>query len=616
MTSRALISASLAILIFCSTSRYAHSCQTDELARTDAGFILKIVAGSNKVKTYSDSAAASERYTLGLLQPYFVICEDGDYYHITDIQANTVEEALSGQTAYVRRDQVFIWPTREALNFNALIFEANRPGVRAWEDEENLKGFMDSGDLTRFPPAYEEDLESTLKRPRETRPYPVLGSEERKLRGTVDKRVFRSLIPAALPPKTAVTLKDKSGQAADMEVVERALTSATFLVVFDATASMGNFALESAKAVETAFNGLAPQVREKSSVGFIFFRDKDDDEKLVMTKLMPINDGSRLLREASSKMTGGGDDPEPILDATYVGLNFFFKDQQSIGRPVIIGVLNDDAHPTTTGGIDDRVPTGIDALNLAGQLREDGVTVVTAQAGPNSGENLVSVLQTLAETTGGQFIAWNNDGGAAISAAVAELMKGTAVAEVEAGMAIVETVFDYEDYPAIPLKVLDGERLERLRRAGIDYNIEPGSDGVLVREAYIIENNDLLEPRVQIDKETLSNLVTLFNILGTVGVDAESATRSIGEAIAAIAGENFKDDEPINEILTKNAGIQFRTKLLSFDVRYLAGLTPDERLALSARIQEAGNTLGNYMSAHLSELDSEPSIWMPMSVLP
>jgi len=87
-------------------------------------------------------------------------------------------------------------------------------------------------------------------------------------------------------------------------------------------------------------------------------------------------------------------------------------------------------------------------------------------------------------------------------------------------------------------------------------------------------------------------------------------------AIAAIAGEDFDPSERISEIVRKKLGIQFRTKLLSFDLEFIAGLTPDERLALTKRIQDAGNGLGQFMEANLAEFDTQPSVWMPMDVLP
>ena len=71
------------------------ACETDEMMTTEAGFIFKVVAGSDKIKSYTDPSGSEETYALELLQPYFVICEDGDHYKITNQQADTVAQDFS-----------------------------------------------------------------------------------------------------------------------------------------------------------------------------------------------------------------------------------------------------------------------------------------------------------------------------------------------------------------------------------------------------------------------------------------------------------------------------------------------------------------------------------------
>lgn len=597
----------------------AVACKSEKMATNEHGFILKVVAGSDKIVGFKTAEAKEEVATLSLLQPYFVICTEGEMYRITDLPASTVDEAETGNTSFVRKDQVFIWPTREALNFNALIFDAERPEVVAWEEEDVLKEYMRTGDAKRFPPAFQEDMESTLKRPRTTRPYPVLSSTVRKLRERRDKRVYKALIPAALTPAAKVVVKDGKGGAPTKKEIEKILKSATFAVVFDATGSMGPIAKNVARELVTAFESLPKEIYDNSRMGFVFFRDATDPEKIVISDLMPMKDASNLLLKAASRMTGGGDVAEPILDAAYVATHLFKWEgggsgQVAAGRKIVIGVLNGDAKPETTGKIHDKVPLGIDANTLANQMRENGVTTITMQASKDAGPNLIPVLSALAETTGGTFIA--HGGGESVAQALAKLMREKVVTETKSGGTIGKEIFDFKGFPAIPLKVLDGERMERLRRAGLKFNIDDGKGGVLVREAFIIENPDLLEPRIQIKKDTLVNLINLFSVLGTTGVDAETMIEAAGEAIAAIAGEDFDRKERISVIIKKKLGIQFRTKLLSFDLQYIAGLTPDERLALTKRIQDAGNNLGLFLEANLKEFDSQPTVWMPMDVLP
>lgn len=594
----------------------SQACDADVMAVNENGFILKVVAGSDKIPAFVTPDSEEEVFTLGLLQPYFVICESGGHYKITDLPAGSVDEALTGNVAFVEKAKVFEWPTREALTFNTLIFDRERPEVRAWEDSDALDKFMETGDRAKYPPAFEEDIESTLKRPRDTRPYPVLSSNMRLLRKTKEKRVFKALIPAALPPETVVVVKDKEGAAAAVDEIVEVQQRATFVVVFDATGSMEGVARDVARDLIDAFKRLEGPQASESRVGFVFFRDEADSEKLAMSSLMPIPEASDLLVKASDRMVGGGDTAEPILDATYVALHHFPWDAQGAGKKILIGVLNGDAKPETTGRIDGRVPAGIDAVNLVASMQEEGVTMVTMQASADAGPNLKDVLDTLAVGTGGEFVEWKPGDARGVTSILTRIMTEKAAEEAEAAVAIRKEISEFEDYPAIPLKVLDGERLERLRRAGLEFNIEDGADGVLVREAFLIENEDLLEPRIQIEKETLTGLINLFSILGTTGVDADAMIESVGEAIAAIAGEEFDSSEKLDAIITKTLGIQFRSGILSFDIEYLSVLNPGERLKFTKRIQEGGNKLSDFLEANQAEFDTQPAVWMPISVLP
>jgi len=593
------------------------ACETQEMATTASGFVHKVVAGSDKIKVYKTQDIKEELYTMELLQPYFVICETGDYYRITDIPADSVEEALTGNVGYVPKLQTHMWPTREALDFAQIAFIEERPEIVAWDDELQLKKYMETGNQKLHPPAFKEDLDSTRMRERATRPYPVLGSKSHPFRGVGEKRVYNVLLPAALTPGEA-KIEIKKG---DVETAKKAFSSVTIVVVFDATGSMGPFASETAKAITSAIDRLSKDVVAKSNMGFVFYRDADDDERLVAIDPIPFAEAARALREAADLMTGGGDSAEPILDATYFATHLYNWGQH--GRRIIIGVLNDDAKPTTEGAIDieGRIPSGLDVNQLVAALREQAIPMITVQAGPTFGSNLEAVLQTLAEGTGGNFIRWET--GSTETEIAAAVMNRAATETVEsvkktqpAINALEDKKYRLQEFASIPLEVLDGEMLDRLRRNGVEFNIDPGAGGVLVREGYIIQNDDLLTPKIQIEKDTLLGLINLYSVLGTTGLDSETFLRSAAEAIAAIAGENYDETDTISEIIQKNLGIEFRSELLNFDLEYLDTLVPAERLKFAARIQSAGNTLGQYLEANLAEFDSQPAVWMPVSALP
>jgi len=169
--------------------------------------------------------------------------------------------------------------------------------------------------------------------------------------------------------------------------------------------------------------------------------------------------------------------------------------------------------------------------------------------------------------------------------------------------------------PSLPLEVLDGARLDRLRREAINFNIDDGG-GVLVRPAYIIETPDLLEPRVWIERATLQKLIDLFMALERLGADNAKMQEAVGAAVAAIAGEDFDRSEPLESIVEKTLGIRLRSGILAFDIKSLSGLTPAKRLWFTERMQKARETLGDFLEANLEEFDIQPAIWMPVAALP
>jgi DNA-directed RNA polymerase specialized sigma54-like protein len=155
-----------------------------------------------------------------------------------------------------------------------------------------------------------------------------------------------------------------------------------------------------------------------------------------------------------------------------------------------------------------------------------------------------------------------------------------------------------------------------LRANGIKFRIESDKGGALVTEGYVVENNELLEPIIQIDKKTLEGLINLFSSIGVTGVGADSLKECAVQVLAAISGENYDYSESIEVTRKKQLGIQFRTKLLEFDIANLAGVNRDERLAIARRIQDAGKGLAQFLDKHLQEFDGGEAVWMPVSELP
>jgi hypothetical protein len=612
----------LAGLLMASGSALACESKDNKMKTTEFGFIYKIVGGSDKVEAKKAPGSKDTVFTLDLLAPYYVICEEDQFYKVTDLQAETAKEAETGKVGYVLKDQVHPWPTREALNFSLVAFRGERSEIVAWDNEDTLSKFLETGNHKIAPPAFKEDLASTLKRERATRPYPVLSSDTKMMLKSREKRVYHVLLPAALPPEAKVVITpDKPTQAAEKADLEKVMRSATFCIVFDSTASMGPFAKDVAADIKATFDALPPDIAKSSTVGFVFYRDEFDEEKIVITNPMPVEAAMKALTEAAKYMSGGGDPPEPVLDAVYVGHHFFkWNEGQGGGRRIMLVVLSDDAKVPTTGKIHDGVPPGLEAAKIAEDLLADGIKTITVQAGPGDGGKLSSTLTTLAETTGGTFVEWGSGGDERrkkVTAAVAnQLTTARKETDEEGKRTMAKLEFDYRGYPTIPLAVLDGEKLNRMRVSGVKFNIDPGKGGVLINEGYILENQDLLDPQISIDKKTLDGLIHLFQVLGAAGVDTQAMKESAASALSAIAGEGYDPKESIEVTIRKRLGINFRTKLLDFNLEFLAGMNQNERLAMTKRIQERATILSQFMEANLEQFNKAPAVWMPVSQLP
>ena len=612
----------LAGLLMASGSALACDSKDNKMKTTEFGFIYKVVGGSDKVEAKKAPGSKDTVFTLDLLAPYYVICEEDQFYKVTDLQAETAKEAETGKVGYVLKDQVHPWPTREALNFSLVAFNGERSEIVAWDNEDTLSKFLETGNHKVAPPAFKEDLASTLKRERATRPYPVLSSETKMMLKSREKRVYHVLLPAALPPEAKVVITpDKPTQEAEKKALDTVMRSATFCIVFDSTASMGPFAKDVAADIKATFDALPADIAKNSTVGFVFYRDEMDEEKVVITNPMPVEAAMKALTEAAKYMSGGGDPPEPVLDAVYVGHHFFkWNEGQGGGRRIMLVVLSDDAKVPTTGKIHDGVPPGLEAAKIAEDLLADGIKTIAVQAGPGDGGKLTHTLTTLAETTGGTFVEWGSGGDERrkkVTQAVAnQLTAARKETDEEGRKTMAKVEFDYRGYPTIPLAVLDGEKLNRMRVSGVKFNIDPGKGGVLINEGYILENQDLLDPQISIDKKTLDGLIHLFQVLGAAGVDTQAMKESAASALSAIAGEGYDPKETIEVTIRKRLGINFRTKLLDFNLEFLAGMNQNERLAMTKRIQERATILSQFMEANLEQFNKAPAVWMPVSQLP
>ena len=84
----------------------AIACKAEKMKTTESGFIFKVVGGSDKVEAKKEPGSKETAFSLELLAPYFVICEEDQFYKITDLHAETLKEAETGNVGYVLKDQM------------------------------------------------------------------------------------------------------------------------------------------------------------------------------------------------------------------------------------------------------------------------------------------------------------------------------------------------------------------------------------------------------------------------------------------------------------------------------------------------------------------------------
>jgi len=610
-------------LVFCLavSVAWAGSAIAQETVRKDpsTGLIVKVVAGSSNIKAFAEPGSEEEKFTLDLLRPYYVIKTEDGYHQITTERVELVRDALDGQTGWVDVNQVYEWPTREGLQRRFVSGDRSEGNlVEVWDSEEKIRSFMDNG-LPKYAADFEESTKEIMRKDNKYRPYPVLQDLSAPFRGGAERRFFESLVPVTIP-SAGVRVEDSSAD----EVAE-VLRRVNFVVVFDATGSMEKVAKQVAEEIITGVRAVGPQTYKSAKMGFVFFRDTGDEEVIRIERLAEIETAADFLRGYATRMVGGGDAPEPVLDALFLAANVFpwaEEDVQSTrgARKIIITVLNTDAHPRTKGeDFDTRVPSGMGPEEIGNMLAGEDMSVIALQAGPEKGSNLVEVLQTIATLTeerGGRFIPWSEAGlGTNIGETIKNMMeRSVRIAETEADVALEEMDYTGDDL-VIPMKILDNEKRERLREAGIDFNIDE-SGGILVRRGYVPDNESVVDYKIRVEKDILTSLQRFLSQLGSFPPDSSNIRDLVNRQVSAAAGEGYDPKDRISEVFAKKAGIKFKTGLLKLNVDEIVGMTKVERGAWSNRCRKLSDKLAEFLELKAGDFNENGYAWVPANLLP
>ena len=579
--------------------------QNDFVRAADSALLLKVVGLSDNISIVDAPGSSTVVAKMETLKPYFVLDNSEDTYHVS---ARQEESAIQG---YVARQEVARWNTREGLHFeNDTFLQDRRASVSAWQTEERIRRYAETGDADAFGPTYREELQTRIGT-RGIIPYPLLDTKEIKTLGGT-KRIHQVLIPAIVAGGAETSLTP--------EEVQQVAGAVTICVVFDATGSMKKYARDFADTVDKILSELSIDT-SLAAAGFVLFRDLGAQyQRFEIAHPMPLSDATVWLRRRTSQMVGGDDPAEPVLDAVTLAQNSFLWNGGTAirgARRIAIVVANTDAKPETVA-LSEQVPAGLSDDDVARLLIRNGISVFALQAGREDKGNLRKVLSTLATETGGEFYA-AEVGSDEISESFSQNLETLVSRPIQEGSALAarlksEISARSRGGTVIPLNVLDDDVMERLKDAAQDFHIASG--GLVITPAWVFEQPDLYREKILIDKELLEWLVRFFNTLTDSSFDTVSLLESMANLLEAMIGEDLSEAAELQELLEKRLGIHFTTNLLSFPLEHLATLGPRERVLLQERIRNATIALADFLDMNVHRYNKEPRLWMPVSYLP
>ncbi|MCP3964215.1 MAG: VWA domain-containing protein [bacterium] len=569
----------------------------------DSGVLLKVVAASEGVVATAGPGTAAAAFELELLRPYFVTDERSGHYLIAKSQA------ARSRRGWVEKARVRPWNTREGLDLDATVFLADdRPWLAAWHDRAGLEAYARTGDKDRHGPSYRARLDRSSL-PEKLRPYPLLDQGRVETLTGDEKTIYHVLIPAQLDSGKVTT----SLSPAEIEEV---LAAVSFCIVFDATASMEEYAREMAATITRLLEQIPKEAR-RVRAGLVLFRDRFDDQPLLIMEPGPLGDAATVLAKNAGKMAGGGDGAEPVLDAALLAITEYpWKRARSSEKRILVLVANEDAKPETVG-LAKSVEPGLDAAQVADRLVRKGVTVFALQAGPADGGNLRSTLSTLAVRTGGEHYPYSGDAASydrGFASHIKGLIHDTVLRSAAEARRVAAAAVTSGERSVVPLHVLDPRLRARLERAGA--TVIAGGSTLVVEPAWMFERKDLHLKKILIDKRTVEWLVLVFNLLADSALDVTALRHGVRELVQAFLGERIEAGTELQELVEKRLGLHFRTNLLGMSLEGFGAMPATERRLLQKRIETAGTRLSRFLETATPRFERSASIWMPVSILP
>ena len=396
--------------------------------------------------------------------------------------------------------------------------------------------------------------------------------------------------------------------------------SMTICVVFDATGSMTQYAQAFADTIDRILGELALDTRLVAA-GFVLFRDLGTaHRRFEIAHPMPLADAAGWLRRRTAEMAGGDDPAEPLLDAVFLAQHSFpWNGGTAVrgARRMAIVVANSDAKPQTVS-LAEQVPAGLSAEDVARRLLRSGISVYALQAGQEDRGNLIRTLSTLAITTGGEFYPAALSR-AEISRSFSSNLEALLSRPIQAGSATARRVEAVVRSRArggtvIPLNILDDGMETRLRQAARTFRISSG--GLLVNDAWVLEQPDLYRRMIEVDEDLLGWLLQFFSLLADSALDAVSLREALASRLEMLAGERVEPSVEVQALLERRLGIHFRGDLLKFRLGHLPDLSSRELISLQEQAASTAAALSSFRQKNLSRLARQSTVWMPAENLP
>jgi hypothetical protein len=285
-------------------------------------------------------------------------------------------------------------------------------------------------------------------------------------------------------------------------------------------------------------------------------------------------------------------------------------------KRVMILVANTDAKPMVIG-LEPRLPKGSGIPQVAKEVKDAGITIFSLQAGDLDLGRLKATLRGLADTTGGEFYPYTNDQtqyNLTFASHIRRFIEGTMRVSKTEGKELANSSQMTGNGLTIGFEVLKPDQLRRLREAGL---VKGGvAGGLSIQDAWMVEQRDLYEEKVLIDKDTFLGLLRFLDSVSGPVADIETFRAAIRQNLRAFLGEEIQADVEFQEIFEKKLGIHFPTALLSLSIEQLEGMNPRERANYQKRIVLARENLGRFMESSAAALNREGQLWVPVRMLP